>query len=345
MNTPSPRSGAPAATLDQAAEPPKRAFGCRDTALHLADARGWRFFPLFPVADGRCTCWKGHACKSAGKHPIIPNAHRKGDPLKGTCRGECGRRGHGVLDASSDPATITAWFEEWPDANLGLATGEGLTVIDVDPRHDGYASLAALEAAHSPDLVTLEVVTQSGGSHLYFAFTGENLSNSAGRLGDGLDVRNSGGYVVAPPSVGLEGAYRWVRPQDVGLPAPTIKPLPEWVAELLAERNEPPTATNVAPGRLSVLARRDGPRSDRYWQAAVVDEVDQLARVPVGVGKRHAAVRGAACRFGQLIVSAGAPDDYLTDLLVDIAGEMGQEARVVHDGIAFGMRNPRRARA
>jgi hypothetical protein len=35
------------------------------------------------------------------------------------------------------------------------------------------------------------------------------VRNSQGLLGDGLDVRGEGGYVVAPPSSTL-GAYRWI---------------------------------------------------------------------------------------------------------------------------------------
>jgi hypothetical protein len=35
------------------------------------------------------------------------------------------------------------------------------------------------------------------------------VSNSQGLLGDGLDVRGEGGYVVAPPSSTLR-AYRWL---------------------------------------------------------------------------------------------------------------------------------------
>jgi len=56
--------------------------------------------------------------------------------------------------------------------------------------------------------------------HLYFRYPSlqelwaaglytREVRNSQGLLGDGLDVRGEGGYVVAPPSSTLR-AYRWI---------------------------------------------------------------------------------------------------------------------------------------
>ena len=43
---------------------------------------------------------------------------------------------HGCKEATNDVATITGWWQKWPDANVGIAC-EGLFVIDVDPLPDG----------------------------------------------------------------------------------------------------------------------------------------------------------------------------------------------------------------
>jgi bifunctional DNA primase/polymerase-like protein/AAA domain-containing protein/primase-like protein len=121
---------------------------------------------------------------------------------------------HGFKDASTDADQIRDWWSEWPNANIAIATGaaSGLVVLDVDPRHDGDKSLAALEAKFGLLPATLEARTGGGGRHIFFALgNGQNVRNSAGRLGPGLDVRGDGGYIVAPPSIHPETMqpYAW----------------------------------------------------------------------------------------------------------------------------------------
>jgi hypothetical protein len=72
---------------------------------------GLRVFPVYEVnADGRCAC--GKECgRDAGKHP---------------------RTSHGFKDATCDEATIRTWWTRWPNANIGIRTGDGLVVIDID---------------------------------------------------------------------------------------------------------------------------------------------------------------------------------------------------------------------
>jgi Bifunctional DNA primase/polymerase, N-terminal len=58
---------------------------------------------------------------------------------------------HGHLDATTDPAQITAWFSRNPSWNLAIATGApGPDVLDVDdhgPAGNGYAAFARLSKA------------------------------------------------------------------------------------------------------------------------------------------------------------------------------------------------------
>ena len=103
-------------------------------ALTYAHA-GLNVFPLWwlvdadPATDGqglalRCACPRGAdrnpkwRCKSPGKHPAIPPAHRRGEAPG--CRGQCGRRGHGVWDATDDPDTIARWWRFAPLAHIGM---------------------------------------------------------------------------------------------------------------------------------------------------------------------------------------------------------------------------------
>jgi hypothetical protein len=150
---------------------------------------------------------------------------------------------NGCLDASSDPATVAGW----PDgANVGIATGAGLVVLDVDYRHGGGDSLAELERRYGRLPVTVSVKTGGGGEHLYFA-TIDPVKNSAGKLGPGLDVRGEGGYVAAPPSVHPDSgrAYAW----DNDLADMEITPLPGWLGELLLEEQRSGRTRPVAEWR------------------------------------------------------------------------------------------------
>ena len=172
-------------------------------------ARGWRVLPLFepnPEAPSGCSC-SNSACKSPGKHPRTIN---------------------GVHNASADAAQITGWFERWPTANLGVATGETvsgqyLVVVDVDPRHGGTDSLAQLEREHG-SLSTTRVRTGGDGDHYYY-LTDEPVRG--GKLRSGIDIKGTGGYVVGPGSVHSSGKmYEMV---DDGMPMAA----PDWLLERL----------------------------------------------------------------------------------------------------------------
>jgi len=138
---------------------------------------------------------------------------------------------NGCLGATSDPGAVTLWPI---GTNVGIATGRGLVVLDIDNRHGGGDSLVELERKHGSLPGTVSVETGGGGEHLYFA-TKAQVKNSAGRLGQGLDVRGECGYVVAPPSVHPDTGrtYTWDNhPADVEL-----APLPGWLERLLAEQS------------------------------------------------------------------------------------------------------------
>lgn len=125
--------------------------------------------------------------------------------------------GRGCLDASSNHEQVCAWFDAFPSANIGIATGEinGVVVIDVDVDEekgvDGKEGLKELEKNLGNLPETWEAITGRGGRHLYFRYpAGHTISNSASSIANGVDVRGNGGYVVAPPSIHQNGrSYQW----------------------------------------------------------------------------------------------------------------------------------------
>ncbi len=126
------------------------------------------------------------------------------------CARKIPRTRHGVRDASTDPDVIRKWWETWPLADVGVATGApGPQVVDVDtPRAvpDLVAALDVTEAARS--------ATARG---LHFWFAGVDAGTVAHDWGE---VRGRGSYVVAPPSQHPEGrAYVWLQEPNGTLPA------------------------------------------------------------------------------------------------------------------------------
>lgn len=109
-------------------------------------------------------------------------------------------------EATTDPAIISGWWSTWPDADICIATGNGLAVIDLDikGKEDGTASMLNWIAENGTMPPTAVVRTGSGGQHHYYLVDG-TYPNSRG-LFPGIDIRSDGGYVVAPPSVG----YTWL---------------------------------------------------------------------------------------------------------------------------------------
>ena len=92
--------------------------------------------------------------------------------------------------ATTDPTTIRQWFEgQFKDCGLGIATGECrnryLIVVDIDDREQyrGSDTLADLEQLHGKLPDTLEVITGSGGRHIYFLTDAPIRNEASGKLG------------------------------------------------------------------------------------------------------------------------------------------------------------------
>ncbi len=195
--------------------------------------RGWRVLPLHSVDGESCSCEDADCCKSPGKHP---------------------RNTHGLKEASADPAIIAGWWRRWPDANVGIATGaeSGLVVLDVDPKSGGPDSLRQLLEQHGGWL-TVTAVTGSGGIHALFRHPGQQLRNSASKVGRGIDVRGDGGYIVAAPSLHASGAsYAWAEGRSPD--EAELAEMPAWLLELATATRKKASAP-VRPIELPADAR------------------------------------------------------------------------------------------
>ncbi|MGW3493345.1 bifunctional DNA primase/polymerase [Streptomyces sp. NPDC001020] len=216
---------------------------------------------------------------SRTKLPALRSPHRD-DPTPSTpaCHGECGRFGHGVYDATTDPRRIRELFAAAPWATgYGIACGlrpHHLIGIDLDTK-SGTDSLAALRGLALRHLFTIPatviVMTPSGGRHLWLSGPPDVVvPNSASRLAPGIDVRGAGGYLVGPGSRTEHGMYGTAPGTAHLAPAPC----PPALLRLLTP---PPRPRPAAPSPVRrhghglvqfVLAAHEGQRNTRLFWAA-----------------------------------------------------------------------------
>ena len=131
----------------------------------------------------------------------------------------------GFKDATLDPTIISKWWTQWPDANIGLATGKisGCVVLDIDGA-DGESSLQTLKRELGPLAATCMARTGKG-IHLYFRYPDGKEIRCRTNIAPGIDVRADDGYVVAPPSVHPNGpSYEWIGDETefAELPGPSF---------------------------------------------------------------------------------------------------------------------------
>lgn len=198
-------------------------------ALYYA-RNGWRVFP----------------CKPGEKTPATKN---------------------GFKDATTEQQQIQEWWSVAP-YNIGLATGGGLAVLDVDINHGagkfGDETLNDLERRYGALPNTLTVLTGSGGAHYYFASNDPALTVGV-NIAPGLDYRAGGGYVIAPPSIHPNGnMYEWEvthRPGETPL-----ADMPEWLHKLLLSSKKQTAAAGAKNDNGGVW--REGERNQKLFELA-----------------------------------------------------------------------------
>lgn len=183
-----------------------------DDAVHTAALHyflsGFKCFPVHGIREGGgCTCGSVN-CSNPGKHPATRN---------------------GLKDAVGTWAEYEKLVAGRAGLNIAIATGpeSGIWVLDVDGPA-GEASLKALVTKHGPVCDNQLVAGQSTGKgmHLVFRHPGRKVFSRVKKLGDGLDTRGDGGYIVAAPSRHASGrVYEWRE----GL----VGPAADWLVQLV----------------------------------------------------------------------------------------------------------------
>lgn len=129
-----------------------------------------------------------------------------------------------------DVESMIPWVDGWhPSAGLP-ASDNGLVIVDLDVNKEtgentGLNTL--LELLHGREPKTFAVKSPSGGRHYYFkSKEAGRFKNQARQIGQGIDIRARGGYVVAPYSYTKKGQYLPLNKLE-------IAPLPEEIEKLI----------------------------------------------------------------------------------------------------------------
>ncbi|RWL81153.1 MAG: hypothetical protein EOR69_18740 [Mesorhizobium sp.] len=165
----------------------------------------------------------------------------------------------GVWLATRDETAIARLWTAFPGALIGIATGAasgGIIALDVD-RKNGRDGMHTLTVLGRQLPTTAWQQSPSGGYHyLYRGPAGQALPTDAGELGEALDRRGDGGYVV-----------------DYGFDlAAQLAIAPEWLlagARTLGNANRKAFGTDCAPSiadAIAALTSIDNPEHYDDWR-------------------------------------------------------------------------------
>ena len=174
----------------------------------------------------------------------------------------------GSLGASTDYDVITKWWKEYPDAQIGIATGEvsGFWVVDIDEKN-GVSGIQSLKEYFGDNLdfgdLTPIQKTPSGGFHILYKWDVDNPVRNAQKILPGIDIRGVGGFIqAAPSSANIDGewiSYRWNDNQDT-------QPAKEWALTLASRQ----ASSDRAKFNVEKVMRglTQGERDNELWRYA-----------------------------------------------------------------------------
>lgn len=175
---------------------------------------------------------------------------------------------------------VTEWFERWPEASIAVITGplSGLVIVDCD-NETALAEATRLGMTRTP----IKVRTRKGW-HFYFKFPDgdEWIKNRVGGDGndvdwprcDGLDLRGSKGYAVAPPSKN----YTWE--MSVGA---DFDELPVYVAPVLEAPARADNVVDFNQWKFEGMSLKDVTIAKPIWDRTQ-ELVDRIGKLPDGGG-------------------------------------------------------------
>lgn len=191
-------------------------------------------------------------------------------------------------EATQDPEKIRAWWDRWPDAGVGVVTGEksgGLAVIDLDEHpEDGRRGVELLETWEEENgklPETWTATTGSGGRHLFFRLQ-SSMKRQQHLYDNQVDFQADGALVILPPTIHAKTGkpYIWTC-------APDQHPLAAYEGQAAAFIDE---------GYLAARGGLEGSRFEAQKEVTAGGRTDYLFRMLSSLqakGLTDAAIRAA----------------------------------------------------
>lgn len=235
---------------------------------------------------------------------------------------------HGFKDASTVASEVERM--DWARAEMiGAVVPPGQAIVDVDPRHGGDRTLAALLEAVGQRLPATRVVeTAGGGKHYYFRVPEDASLRS--KVGPGVDLKRAGkGYVIVPPSPG----YSLARKDEV-------VGMPKWLLDQVVVEDRDRSAD--LPSGSKFFPWDTG---TPYGIAALERTLGRLSAAEPGT--RNDALNTAAFNVAQLVAGGeldeGRARGDLEDLAYRLFPEKHKTRTTIESGWAAGLLEPKQA--
>ncbi|MBX9874668.1 MAG: bifunctional DNA primase/polymerase [Beijerinckiaceae bacterium] len=254
-------------------------------------------------------------------------------------------------EATTDAKRIESWWRRYPNSLPAFSPGQhGLVAIECDRnvKEDGFSGIISRASENDDDPRDWPTVeTPSSGRHVFFRQDG-SLTNARGSLPAGIDVRGSGGYVIAEGATLPDG--RDYHPIGDGLVAAmsanALPELPAWLRATICDKPQPiPIAPLPAEPRTSPAPRPDniGARERAAFEAALDAEVRKVATA--GEGQRNHTLNTAAFCLAQMVASGWGSRQEVETALTEAAFAAGlrqpEISKTIRSGINSGMAKPR----
>ncbi|TCR07246.1 bifunctional DNA primase/polymerase [Neorhizobium sp. JUb45] len=281
-----------------------------ELAQHYTNDFGWPVFPCRSSSVETHDSTTGEIITLGEKTPFTTN---------------------GFKGATQFARNIARWWEDWPDAAVGLPTGTrtGFFVLDIDNKPggaNGFDWLDDMEAEHGPLPDTARVTSPNGGLHIYFNYVAG--TRNRGALGAGVDIRSEGGYVLAAGSTMSNGRqYSWVGDTR------EIADAPGWLLDLLLPKSAPTHSHYSASSSTN----------NAYVDAAVDQELADLASAPMG--NRNNMLNDTAFALGTFVGAGVLSEASARAQLQDVARGWGRDwtrcVKTIENGLKAGILQPR----